>query len=171
MAKSDALCPQQLDILSAGQMLKEAREKLNLTRAEVAEHIYLSTQTIIDLEKDYYTHLGAKVYIRGYLKNYARLVNIAPSTVLGAFEALYISQKPPLIKKPPLAATYNISHRLKTPTIRRIIKFIVIGLLGLSLLWLITWYGEKKLTSKKENPTSKNLVINSIQPFDSLQQS
>ena len=149
MAKPDTCYTAQFDMLSAGQMLKEAREKLKLTRAEVAEHIYLRAQVIIDLENDHYSQLGAEVYIRGYLRNYAKIVNLSPETVLMAFETIYQPTKKTLPKKPLFKEPRQKRYLHKSLIKQHFMKIAIIIVIAIGVVLVINWYGEKQLASSK----------------------
>lgn len=169
MAKTDTCYTAQFDMLSAGQMLKEAREKLKLTRAEIAEHIYLRTQVIIDLENDHYSQLGAEVYIRGYLKNYAKIVNLSPQAVLAAFETIYQPSQKTVSKPSHSFQTTAPKKRFlnfKKPINRYLIKIIIAAIIALSAIMVISWYGERQLTSGKMLAKNANQIIYPIQSFN-----
>lgn len=158
MAKPDTCYTAQFDMLSAGQMLKEAREKLKLTRAEVAEHIYLRTQVIIDLENDHYSQLGAEVYIRGYLRNYAKMVNLSPETVLMAFETIYQPSKKIPIKNSLLKEPDKKRWRQKNTIRHRLKKITMIIVIAIGVVLAIIWYGEKQLAT-----STKMIIKNTTQ--------
>jgi len=149
MAKPDTCYTAQFDMLSAGQMLKEAREKLKLTRAEIAEHIYLRTQVIIDLENDHYSQLGAEVYIRGYLRNYAKIVNLSPETVLMAFETIYQPTKKILPKKTLLKEPHQKRCLHKNLIKQHVMKIAIIIVIAIGAILVINWYGENQFTPAK----------------------
>lgn len=79
---------------SAGSMLTAGRERLNLTTAQVAERLRLRQQIVIDLENDQFDKYVAGTFTRGYLRAYARLVNVDESQVLAAYEAIAVEDKP-----------------------------------------------------------------------------
>lgn len=163
MAKPDTCYTAQFDMLSAGQMLKEAREKLKLTRAEIAEHIYLRTQVIIDLENDHYSQLGAEVYIRGYLRNYAKIVNLSPETVLMAFETIYqpVKKTPPkktLLKEPRQKRCLH-----KNLIKQHFMKIAIIIVVAIGAVLVINWYGGKQLTSSKLLTKNSTQLVSPIE--------
>lgn len=76
--------------LTPGQLLIQSRERCHLSQADVAQQLHLSLQTVKDLEQDDYLHIGVRTFVRGYLRAYARLVQLPESQVLNAFDALSI---------------------------------------------------------------------------------
>tara|TARA_B100001094_G_C18159773_1_gene788567 strand:+ start:985 stop:1770 length:786 start_codon:yes stop_codon:yes gene_type:complete len=62
--------------LTVGQMLKQERETLGLSRADIAKKLNLRTTLIDEIEHDEFSGIAAPTYIRGYLLNYANYVGI-----------------------------------------------------------------------------------------------
>lgn len=67
---------------SAGKALAEARERLGLSVAEVARQLRLSTRQIEALEADDHASLPGKTFLRGFLRNYAKLLQLEPEPLL-----------------------------------------------------------------------------------------
>jgi cytoskeleton protein RodZ len=67
---------------SAGKVLAETRERLGLSVAEVARQLRLSTRQIAALEADDYANLPGKTFLRGFLRNYAKLLQLDPEPLL-----------------------------------------------------------------------------------------
>lgn len=80
--------------VSAGHLLKEGRERLHLSAKQVAERLRLRQQIVLDLEQDKFDKYVAGTFTRGYIRAYARLVNIDESKVVAAYDALGVDQKP-----------------------------------------------------------------------------
>ncbi|MBI5040898.1 MAG: helix-turn-helix domain-containing protein, partial [Gammaproteobacteria bacterium] len=70
-----------------GQILKRAREARNLTVAAIATLMNLDLRTIEALERGDLSKLPAPIFVRGYLRGYARLVGVAEAAVLEAYQA------------------------------------------------------------------------------------
>lgn len=62
--------------VAIGKLLKEAREAKQWSLEQVAEQLKLSQTGINELETGIYEDPPPPVYIRGYLRNYARLVGL-----------------------------------------------------------------------------------------------
>ena len=76
-----------------GKMLKAAREQKKLTKEDVAKHLRLSSQTVKDLELDNYTHISSLVFIRGYLRAYAKYVGVGLDVVMQALDELELEPR------------------------------------------------------------------------------
>jgi cytoskeleton protein RodZ len=73
-----------------GQILKSAREVRQISIGEIAQRLLLSKTTIVALEKDDYSRIPAPVYAEGYLKAYAKFLQIPIDSVLTSFRSLNI---------------------------------------------------------------------------------
>lgn len=67
---------------SAGEVLTEARERLGLSVAEVARQLRLAPRQVEALEADDPASLPGKTFLRGFLRNYAKLLQLDPEPLL-----------------------------------------------------------------------------------------
>ncbi|MDP2833966.1 MAG: DUF4115 domain-containing protein [Pseudomonadota bacterium] len=65
-----------------GEKLRHAREALGLTPAEVAAKLKLGPRQIEALEAEDLAHLPGDVFARGFVRNYARLVEVDPEQLI-----------------------------------------------------------------------------------------
>jgi cytoskeleton protein RodZ len=86
-----------------GARLAAAREAGGLTVADVARQLKLSSWQIEALEQDNYARLPGAVFVRGFIKNYARLVKIDPASLLDVPEDRISTQSRPVPELPPSA--------------------------------------------------------------------
>lgn len=70
---------------SFGPFLRLRREKLGLTRQEVAAELRLTGTTVQWLEEGNLARLPAEVYVKGFLREYAKLVSADPEHVLALY--------------------------------------------------------------------------------------
>ena len=70
------VAPEEPVMPSAGSRLSAARIAAGLSIAEVARHLKLSPSQVEGLETGDYKKLPGPVFVRGFMRNYARLVNI-----------------------------------------------------------------------------------------------
>lgn len=68
--------------LNAGATLRAAREAQGLTVADIAERIKFSVRQVEALESDDQTHLPQGTFLRGFIRSYARVLQLDESTVL-----------------------------------------------------------------------------------------
>jgi cytoskeletal protein RodZ len=74
-------------LASPGLLLRAAREARGLAIEEVADRMRLNVALVLAMEEDRLGLLGAPVFARGHLRNYAVLVGAPEREVMDAFEA------------------------------------------------------------------------------------
>jgi cytoskeleton protein RodZ len=85
--------------VAPGALLREARERQGLSLADVARHLKLSQRQVDAIEKDNFAALPGPVFVRGFMRNYARLVALDAAVLVAAAEAT------PGFPLPPASAT------------------------------------------------------------------
>lgn len=78
--------PQRERPKTAGQLLREARERLGLSTGEVATITRIPRVMLEHLERDQFQEYCAPVFVKGHLSNFARAVRIDSERVLIAYE-------------------------------------------------------------------------------------
>lgn len=113
-----------------GELLRQGREASGLTQQEAATKLHLHQRIVAALEQDDEAQLPTPIYVRGYLRNYARLLDLDSETVLAAYDARD-NQHPEL--KPPVAAKSQVSSSDKP--VRAVTYLLTLGLVVLLLAW------------------------------------
>lgn len=90
-----------------GARLRKAREARGMTAQEVAAHLHLHTRTIESLEADDFDNLPSPIYIRGYLRNYAKLLQLDGDALVTAYDddPGHDPQLTPPLQPPPQASS------------------------------------------------------------------
>lgn len=73
-------------IISPGTLLRQAREAREMSLDDVSAVLHLDVELIAALEADDYENLPASTFVKGYLRGYARLLNLNADTLVEAFE-------------------------------------------------------------------------------------
>jgi cytoskeleton protein RodZ len=84
--KSDVV---ELRATGPGERLRNARVSRDMDIAKVAGQLHLTVDLVEALECDDYSELPARVFVRGYLRNYARLVDLPVDSILAQFDDLW----------------------------------------------------------------------------------
>lgn len=83
-----------------GARLKAERENQQLDEQAVAEGLHLSLTYLRAMEADDYGRLPEPAYVKGYMRNYARLLGLPQDEIVAAFvaqcEALKAADRPPV---------------------------------------------------------------------------
>ena len=69
---------------SAGALLRAAREAAGLTVDAVAQQLKLASRQVRAIEDGDFTQLPGRTFVRGFVRNYARLLHLDPDAVLAA---------------------------------------------------------------------------------------
>lgn len=69
-------------VVSTGQMLARARQKQDMSVGDVARALRLGVKQIEALEADDHANLPGRTFVRGFIRNYARLVQLDPDQML-----------------------------------------------------------------------------------------
>lgn len=97
--------PDQSDAeLSIADELKAGREAAGYSAEQIAHAMHLDASVITALEGGDFASLGAPIFVKGYLRSYARLVNIDASDIISAYEQEVRAAPPEL----PTDAHYGI---------------------------------------------------------------
>jgi cytoskeleton protein RodZ len=90
---------------SLGQRLRAAREARGWSDADVASRLHLPIQIVQKLETDRFDAIGHRIYLRGYLTSYVRLLDL-PTVLVETV----LQQHQEQFQPPPLTTTGTISH-------------------------------------------------------------
>lgn len=69
-----------------GERLRAARLSMGYDLAKIATELHLTTPVVEALEADDFAGIGARVFVRGYLRNYARIVGMPVDSILRQFD-------------------------------------------------------------------------------------
>lgn len=78
---------EQVSDQSPGAALRKARESAGLTIEQVAEKLFLLESVVSSLEKDCYDRIRGETFVRGYMRNYARLLGLDDKEILSRYAA------------------------------------------------------------------------------------
>ena len=141
-----------------GQMLSEARMAKSLSQAEVAKKLHLKLQVIQDIENNSYQtkSVPSLIYMRGYLRSYARLVGVPETTMLASFDTLNISDEPrPLNGLGSYIALpiFKQTSRPKNSMMPWLVAVVIVVLIGVALF---NWkdYFKGKLIANSAAPAA-----------------
>jgi cytoskeleton protein RodZ len=73
-----------------GNILREAREKLGMSVNDVANRIKFAPKQIESLEADDYVRLPEAAFVRGFVRSYARLLQLDPTVLLASLPTSHV---------------------------------------------------------------------------------
>jgi cytoskeleton protein RodZ len=71
--------------LTVGQNLQKRREEKNIPLKHVAQVTRISLLTLQALERDEFYRLPGECFTRGFLRNYAKVIQLDPDEVIAAY--------------------------------------------------------------------------------------
>ena len=74
--------------LLPGRRLRDGREQAGLTEEQVARKLHMSVTFVRAIEADDYERLPEAAFIKGYMRNYARLVDVPADEVANLFQQM-----------------------------------------------------------------------------------
>ncbi|MHB1352817.1 MAG: helix-turn-helix domain-containing protein [Thiobacillus sp.] len=98
--------------LTVGQILREAREASGMTLDEASARLRLMHRQVEAMEADDFEALGQPVFARGFVRNYARLLGLAPETLLASMEGGPAASAAVSYAEPPLERSWFASSWL-----------------------------------------------------------
>jgi cytoskeleton protein RodZ len=130
----EAAMPEQVAPLaeSPGAVLLAERRNQGLSLGDIARQLKLSVRQVEALERDDYATFSGPLFVRGFLRNYAKLLHLEPEALLAAanLAATPVTVGPPAAAYVPVSAA-NPEGR------RKFIAWTVTVLLTITVLMLL----------------------------------
>ena len=130
-APADAPAPANV----AGEALRSAREAAGLSIDIVAQHLKLAPRQVRALEDGDYAHLPGRTFVRGFARNYARLLSLDADAVVAA---LPDAASVPSLDRPALGTTARGVGEIDEHPRRRsraLVPLLIVALLALAALY------------------------------------
>jgi len=157
LAETDA-AEDAISVLTAGDILHQARQRLGLNEKEVADKLHITRHYVKALESNSYEKLPGAVFAKGYLKSYALLLGLDVEDLLSRYDEFTHQQKADSKEERRLLRARKKKGRNKPLVIISLLVFIA-GFLG---LWLVNSYFTQKSVSD---------VPNTVEPVDDVRAS
>ena len=119
-----------------GKRLRETREQLGLSIEDVSARLHLDRHIIEKLEEDEFEQLPAPAFIRGYLRGYARFLELPHHPIIEAFDSHKL--KPPL-----LIADIATSQEAHSSDL--LMRFATGAIVALSVLLSVIWWQNQRV--------------------------
>lgn len=140
----------EMENMRSGERLRFIREQKNLSITYVAEKLYLDQGVVQALEEEDYERLPPAIFVRGYLRNYAKLLDIPPESVLGSYNEI-ARENPPML-------TAKIQQRNQASIadwwMQGITYTILITLMLLMVLWGVHNYSSISNNAPSTQPVA-----------------
>ena len=119
---------------TAGAQLRAAREALGLSQEIVAQQLKLAPRQVRAIEEDDYARLPGRTFVRGFVRNYARLVHLDPGSVMAGLprvEGTSPLDRPSLTAASrPMAELPVASNVRRNSSTRWLIPIVLLAIVG-----------------------------------------
>ena len=128
-----------------GKLLRDAREAKGIAIEDMAEKLHLLTDVVRGIEQCDFEEMPSRVFVRGYVRNYARLVGLNAQEMLDKFDQahpedlshLRIDKSPHLPTDSPVASRFA-----------GVMTWVTV--LAIVILFVVWWYGYLTREEAKE---------------------
>lgn len=124
-----------------GGSLRAAREKQGLTTQEVANRLRLSSKQIDALEADNFAALPEATIVKGFIRNYAKVLKINTEPLLDAYNTLVPDKAPQSFALKPTA--HVKAEQFTKPSLKRFSLVAIALALGLGVWFFYQNYVQK----------------------------
>lgn len=121
-----------------GKILCDARRQLGFSAEEVAGMLNLSTSQINALESDDFLNLPGSTYVRGYLRSYAQLLELAPADILAAYASVNGTER--------VTRLGSLSPEPEVTLKDRPVRYATFMVVGLLVVLAIVWWQGRSYT-------------------------
>jgi cytoskeleton protein RodZ len=138
-----------------GELLRSQREMLELSVQHVADTLNLTMHFIRSLESDSYDKLPGDVFVRGYIRSYARLVRLDPDQLIEIYDAFGDKKQ---ARKQEAIKRYTRRRRDKNR------PWVIVSGLAFVLVALALWFFNRDPESAEPLPSGSPGVMGSETP-------
>ena len=82
-----------------GRILREEREARSLSIRQAASELHVDSLLLDALEHDDFERIGAPIFVKGHLRNYARLLGLDPKPLVDAYEQMAAGDPPEIVTR------------------------------------------------------------------------
>lgn len=138
-----------------GVRLADARRAQNLTPADIARQMKLSVWQVEALEAGHYQQLPGPIFVRGFIRNYAKLVKLDPNELLRAAGDSLPQSVPRPERPPPQDIPFPAEGRPRWPVMASAAAILVAVLVVYEFYWDEPDVTTTRVTSVTPVPASR----------------
>ncbi len=143
---------EEVDNKEPGLSLARARQEKGLAMDEVATRLHLSAAQVQSLEENDFESLPEATYVKGYIKNYAKLLGIDPAALI----ASYIERVNP--RKNDTIETLAINQQKLKSSDDTKVMYTIIGIVVLVISIIGIWIGTQGYDEKNAGQKNTNVT-------------
>jgi len=131
---------------SVGEILKKLRQEQGLGVQEVATRLHLDPGIVEALETDAWEQLPASIYVRGYIRNYAKLLGADSEALIRVYDQSGLDEEPEIIPE--------VRHGTQTSSSDKPVKAFTYLLTLVLVILLVAWWQSNFMIGEGGTPTS-----------------
>jgi cytoskeleton protein RodZ len=142
---------------SLGARLRAAREERRMSMQEVADRLYLERRMIEALENDDFAHMPPPTFIQGYVRCYAKLLELPAEPFVEAFREQMGESAPSL--------NYNVPRDIpeaevssRDPWFKTLTFLLIIG----GIVMVVLWWNDVELPLDFSLPSSSSREVTKV---------
>lgn len=145
--------------INPGAQLASIREQKGYSIEYVANKLHLRTRIIELIELNDFKSLPGPVFIKGYLRAYAKILDVSPEPYLAVFNEQYVTEKKPerALWQQSKRESNKAEHVLRWFTLLFVLGVIV----AVGIWWQKNQDNQQQMFSEKSVPTDLSLNQNS----------
>ena len=128
--------PARAGATGPGEQLQAARIKKGLSVEDVANRMHLSSSILEALEENNFDEITAPIFVKGYLRAYARIVSLSEDEMIEQYVDFYSEEDPPI------SSTSNMAPELSPADTR--IKWTTYFVILVLAVLLAAWWWNKQ---------------------------
>ena len=133
---------------SVGHILRARRREQDLSAQEVATQLHLDPRVIEALENDAFDQLPASIYVRGYIRNYAKLVGADGEHLVRLYDQAGAEEEPEIIPE--------VRHPTQTSSSDKPVKVVTYLITLVLVILLVAWWQSNFLISQPGTPAAND---------------
>jgi cytoskeleton protein RodZ len=140
--------------IGPSELLRAAREKLGLSQKEVADRLFLTTTYIKNIDDGEFDKLPKPAFVKGYLRTYARVVELSGDEVVALYEASVEADEP----LPEIRGVTEEDVGIGSIT-GPVLQTGIIGLVGLIGVIVLIWFlvsGDDSTVGESTSPLQES---------------
>ncbi len=123
---------EDMEVVGPGLMLSDARQKLSLSIEDIAQKLKFRRGLVENIEQDIFDQKLPATYNRGYLRSYAKLVNVNSEEVLSAYDMLGVAE----VQRSEMHSFSNLTEKQAEHSRLMWFSYLIVAILfGLMVLW------------------------------------
>ncbi len=147
----DESAQQALPVADVGELLRTHRLKRNLSQEEVASELRMDVRQLDALENNRFDVFSGTVFVQGYLRNYAKLLDLDPAPIIDEFNKVSKTTPPEIVAIKKVMTSAGGAAQIPLSQFTPVV-------LGIVALALILWLGDNLYGFIKEVTKTSEIV-------------